>query len=159
MHFRVHLKQRNCTKVSSRVPFQWLNSEEVPFHQRKKMGNLPGTKNVTKFPLALDVSWLFVRRYPTAYSWSPSYMFCPCPSDILSPPLRDYHLTLSTVNQCLSTADQCDERSEITWSLLLKKYFLNFDRNWDPFKKWQILVVCLWWSKSIDHLCVMCVFV
>lgn len=64
---------------------------------------------------------------PHRIQLEPFLYVLPLPSDILSPPLCDYHLTLSTVNQCSSTVDQCEARSEITWSVLLKKSFIAFN--------------------------------
>lgn len=62
--------------VPSRVPFQWTN--------------------VVKCPLfTLNIDFL----HAGSYSWCPFHNFCPCPSNIMSPPVS---LTLLTLSLSLS---------------------------------------------------------
>ena len=66
----------NQDKVPSWVPFQWTN--------------------VLKRPLfTLNIDFL----HTGSYSWCPFHIFCPCPSNIMSPPVS---LTLLTLSRSLT---------------------------------------------------------
>ena len=66
----------NQDKVPSWVPFQWTNVLERPL-------------------FTLNIDFL----HTGSYSWCPFHIFCPCPSNIMSPPVS---LTLLTLSRSLT---------------------------------------------------------